>query len=24
VLGAGPAPRYVSFTPPRFNRPYPG
>lgn len=24
ALGAGPAPRYVSFTPPRFNRPYPG
>ncbi|MET8005244.1 alpha/beta hydrolase family protein [Nonomuraea glycinis] len=24
ALGAGPVPRYVSFTPPRFNRPYPG
>ncbi|MEU8179000.1 hypothetical protein AB0C14_39585 [Microbispora hainanensis] len=24
ALGADPAPRYVPFTPPRFNRPYPG
>ncbi|SHG15571.1 alpha/beta hydrolase [Geodermatophilus nigrescens] len=23
-LGADPAPRYVGYTPPRFNRPYPG
>lgn len=24
ALGADPAPRYVPFNPPRFNRPYPG